>query len=315
MNFLPTATKLLIAGCCALIALVFMTDDHEYQQAVNIGKPPVTTTSTTSTTTTSTTTTSTTIPEEVLPEEVSDNGYEPEVVPHRNPFNSPPEELRVNEWGVVNDDVMAIYLEQYGGSRHFTGNYEEIPYLIDKMYGFWEKGSHIVDLQRLLGMNSVDGIYGPATRRQHMEWFGSFEAAQRYFFDRDTWYMEAIGPDTKWVHNWAAWDEPPTLEQLVNIYFLPEDKEWALRVAFCESSASPADTYSNAVSSALAVGWFQHLSRFWIERSRIAGWSGYDIFDTEPNVAVAAWLFYDTGGKDRHWNPSRSCWGDTSHGK
>ena len=75
MNFLPTATKLLIAGCCALIALVFMTDDHEYQQAVNIGKPPVTTTSTTSTTTTSTTTTSTTIPEEVLPEEVSDNGY------------------------------------------------------------------------------------------------------------------------------------------------------------------------------------------------------------------------------------------------
>jgi hypothetical protein len=61
------------------------------------------------------------------------------------------------------------------------------------------------------------------------------------------------------------------------------------------------------VSSALAVGWFQHLARYWVERSTAAGWTDYDIFHAEANVAVAAWLFYEGGGA-RHWNPSRSCW-------
>ena len=314
MNFLPTATKLFIAGCCAMIAFVTMGDDHR-EQAVGLSGSPVTTTTTTTTiaivqNSTTTSTTTSTIPEEI-PEETFQEELEPRVV-----TSVPePEKATASEWGVVTDDAMEMYDKQHGRTPHEVGNFGEVPYLIDNMYGFWEKGSHIVDLQRLLGMNYVDGIYGPSTRRQHMEWFGSFEAAQRYFFNRDTWYMETIEPDAVWVHNWAAWDEPPSLQQLVEIYFLPEDRKWAFRVAFCESSALPADTYSNAVSSALAVGWFQHLSKFWIERSRIAGWQGYDIFDTEPNVAVAAWLFYETGGKDRHWYPSRSCWGDTQHGQ
>tara|TARA_Y100001963_G_scaffold132653_1_gene191412 strand:- start:4636 stop:5415 length:780 start_codon:yes stop_codon:yes gene_type:complete len=224
-----------------------------------------------------------------------------------------------DKWGVVSDEDMETYEEQFKRSHHEIGNYEEIPFLIDNMYGFWEKGPHIIELQRMLGMAFVDGIYGPSTRRAHMEWFGSFEAAQRYFFDRETWYLETVreSPDDEagWVHNWADWDNPPTLEQLVDIYFDPIDKAWALRVAFCESSALPSDTYSNAVSSALAVGWFQHLSKFWLQRSQISGWAGYDIFDSEPNVAVAAWLFYETGGAERHWNPSRSCWKDTPHGQ
>jgi hypothetical protein len=192
-----------------------------------------------------------------------------------------------------------------------TAEARPIPFLIDNQYGFYEKGSHIVELQRLLGLRFVDGIYGPDTRKAHMEWFGSPQVAQRHFFDRGTWYIETVDPEMEWQHNWADWDEPPSLQQLVDIYFLPEDRPWALRVAFCESSAKPTDTYSNAVSHALAVGWFQHLSRFWLQRSELAGWPGYDIFDTEPNVAVAAWLFYSSGG--HHWNPSKPCWGGTSN--
>ena len=46
---------------------------------------------------------------------------------------------------------------------------------------------------------------------------------------------------------------------------------WALRVAFCESSAQPSDVSSVEVSSALALGWFQHLAKFWTDRSAAAG--------------------------------------------
>lgn len=223
-----------------------------------------------------------------------------------------------DRWGVVSEEAMDVYEKEQTWLSD-TFDYSDIPFLIDNLYGFWEKGTHIVDLQRMLGMDYVDGIYGPSTRRKHMEWFGSFEAAQRYFFDRETWYLETVrsSPETEagWKHNWNDWDSPPTLEQLVDIYFEPVDKEWALRVAFCESSALPHHTYSNAVSSALAVGWFQHLSKYWLQRAKISGWEGYDIFDSEPNVAVAAWLFYETGGAEKHWNPSRSCWKDTPHGQ
>jgi hypothetical protein len=213
-----------------------------------------------------------------------------------------------NEWGLPDEVWMDNYDPAVVPPDHFT----DIPFLIDQMYRFYERGPHIVKLQQLLGMQFVDGIYGPATRRVHMEWFGSFEAAHRYFYNRQTWYSETIDPEEDWRHNWANWEEPPTLLELINLYFLPEDSEWALRVAFCESSALPDDTYSNAVSSALAVGWFQHLSRYWLERSERSGWYGYDIFDTEPNVAVAAWLFYKDGNS--HWNESKNCWKGTTHG-
>ncbi len=193
--------------------------------------------------------------------------------------------------------------------------HEDVPYLIDNMYGFYERGEHIVELQMLLGMDYVDGTYGPATRKKHMLWFGGFEKAQAHFYERSTWYLETVDPEEPWKHNWDAWDSPPTLQQLVDIYFEPADRTWALRVAFCESSAQPKDTYSNAVSSALAVGWFQHLSRFWLTRSELSGWEGFDIFDTEANVAVAAWLFYETRSSANHWNPSRPCWGDTPYGQ
>ena len=45
---------------------------------------------------------------------------------------------------------------------------------------------------------------------------------------------------------------------------------------------------------------FQHLGKYWDERSRQAGWYGASIYDPEANIAVAAWLFYTQGGR-RHW--------------
>ncbi len=95
-----------------------------------------------------------------------------------------------------------------------------------------------------------------------------------------------------------------TWRPLVEAHFAPTDVARALRVIGCESSGDP--DAKNPRSS--ASGLFQHLGRFWPERSVKAGLAGADIFDPEANVAVAAWLVYQGGGWS-HWNPSRHCWG------
>ena len=105
--------------------------------------------------------------------------------------------------------------------------------------------------------------------------------------------------------------EPPqfTLGQLVDYFFDPHDRDWALLVAFCESSGQPDHIISDAVHhSSRASGWFQHLPKFWDERSDAAGFTDEPILDPIANVAVASWLFYEGGGK-RHWNESKACWG------
>lgn len=91
---------------------------------------------------------------------------------------------------------------------------------------------------------------------------------------------------------------PDAVEQwrpLVVQYFRPNDVEWALAIIRCESSGNP--NAKNPRSS--ASGLFQHLARYWPNRSRKAGWEGANIFDPEANIAVAAWLL-ETGGKG-HW--------------
>ena len=99
-----------------------------------------------------------------------------------------------------------------------------------------------------------------------------------------------------------------TLGQLVGYFFAEADRAWALKVALCESSGLPDHVSSDAVHpSSRASGWFQHLPKFWQERSEAAGFAGVDILDPVANVGVAAWLFYDGGGKS-HWYPSESCW-------
>ena len=91
---------------------------------------------------------------------------------------------------------------------------------------------------------------------------------------------------------------------LVEAYFSPADVDRALWVIHCESSGDP-----NAVHGASsASGLFQHLPKFWEDRSAKAGLAGANILDPDSNVAVAAWLVYSGGGW-RHWNPSAHCWG------
>ncbi len=106
-------------------------------------------------------------------------------------------------------------------------------------------------------------------------------------------------------------DQLPTLEELVN-WFFPKwsDRQLFLRIAFCESSAKPTDKYSTAVNkSSGASGWFQHLPKFWIERTeRSEMFDGFHILDPVANVGMAAWIYFNLDGGSSHWYPSRSCW-------
>lgn len=131
-------------------------------------------------------------------------------------------------------------------------------------------------------------------------------------FDRHLEATRPAGPcpEDRHCHDdgWEA--RQPTLAGLVGEYFDQADHGWAYRVVFCESSGKPTDWRSEAKHPGSgATGWFQHLPKFWEERSVAAGFDGWPINHPRANVAVAAWLFYDGGGA-RHWEPSRHCWGD-----
>lgn len=73
---------------------------------------------------------------------------------------------------------------------------------------------------------------------------------------------------------------------LVAAYFPSDWVEWALRIIQCESRGDP--NAENPTSG--AAGLFQHIPRYWEERSAKAGWAEASIWDPEANVAVAAWL-------------------------
>ena len=103
---------------------------------------------------------------------------------------------------------------------------------------------------------------------------------------------------------------PSTLRELIEVYLKPADHAWAEEVAFCESSAQPDDVFSFAVNrSSRAAGWFQHLPKFWEERTEAAGIAGTSIADPVAQVQVAAYLLYETSGGRHHWVQSKACWG------
>jgi hypothetical protein len=91
---------------------------------------------------------------------------------------------------------------------------------------------------------------------------------------------------------------------IISLFFDSEDIEQALQVAYCESRWDPGATNP----SSDAAGLFQHIPRFWAERSASAGWAGASIYDAHANAAVSAWLVYEGGGW-AHWAASQSCWG------
>ena len=166
------------------------------------------------------------------------------------------------------------------------------PLMYNYPFGMYKRGSDVVELQEFLGMKQVDGIYGSRTRKAHIKHLGGAEAVLA------DWH-----PDLPTRFH----DDKKTLRELVDIYWLDDHSEWALRVAFCESSAMPDDTLNDAVSDALAVGAFQHLAKYWSFRSEAANVGGFSPFDLEANVATAADLFYNGGGS-KHWSPSKKCW-------
>jgi hypothetical protein len=91
---------------------------------------------------------------------------------------------------------------------------------------------------------------------------------------------------------------------IIALFFNPEDVDLALEVSYCESRWDPGATNR----SSGAAGLFQHIPRFWAERSVAAGWGGADIYDPHANTAVSAWLVYEGGGWV-HWAASQGCWG------
>ena len=90
--------------------------------------------------------------------------------------------------------------------------------------------------------------------------------------------------------------------QLVAAYFSASDIETALCVIDRESRGGNPNARN---SSSGASGLFQHLPKYWADRSSKAGWEGADIFNPEANVAVAAWL-KRTGGWG-HWTVINLC--------
>jgi hypothetical protein len=83
---------------------------------------------------------------------------------------------------------------------------------------------------------------------------------------------------------------------IIALYFKPEDVEQALTIAKCESTLIP----DNINKRSGASGLFQHLPKYWAERSTAAGYGNADILDPYANTAVAAWLVYHDGGWS-HW--------------
>jgi hypothetical protein len=97
---------------------------------------------------------------------------------------------------------------------------------------------------------------------------------------------------------WPTGPGPEGWRPLVEKFFRPGDVDRAMRVMACESLGDP--NARNPLSG--ASGLFQHIPRYWPERSASAGFGGASIFDPEANVAVAAWMIYEyPGGGWQHW--------------
>lgn len=105
----------------------------------------------------------------------------------------------------------------------------------------------------------------------------------------------------------AMWNPPvpvelvgePLARALVTKYFPAWEVEDAMRVVGCETGWTFSPDAWNSRSG--ASGYFQHMPRYWAARSAAAGWAGHSIFEPEANVAVAAWLWGQTGTW-RHWS-------------
>ncbi|MGA8039852.1 MAG: transglycosylase SLT domain-containing protein [Acidimicrobiia bacterium] len=92
----------------------------------------------------------------------------------------------------------------------------------------------------------------------------------------------------------SGWLSQVEVRALVSKYFTSRDVNRAVRVAWCESRFDP-----NSVNLRTgAIGLFQHLPKYWDERSTNAGFPGADPTDAEASTAAAAWEVYHGAGWD-----------------
>jgi len=90
----------------------------------------------------------------------------------------------------------------------------------------------------------------------------------------------------------------PLVEKYWTAYGYADEIDFALMVMFGESTGVPTAQHPGS----LASGLFQHLPKYWADRSAAAGWAGANIFDPEANIAVAAWLRATSPEHGwRHW--------------
>lgn len=92
----------------------------------------------------------------------------------------------------------------------------------------------------------------------------------------------------------SGWLSQVQVRALAAEYFKPEDVNRAVRVAWCESRFNPSSTNLRTG----AVGLFQHLPRYWVERAEAAGFPNAEPTDPVASTAAAAWAVYNEGGWD-----------------
>ncbi len=90
----------------------------------------------------------------------------------------------------------------------------------------------------------------------------------------------------------SGWLSQVEVRALVGLYFEPTDINRAVRVAWCESKFDPEHKDLRTGGEGL----FNHLPRYWDERSSNAGFAGHPATDPEAATAAAAWEVYNGAG-------------------
>ena len=92
----------------------------------------------------------------------------------------------------------------------------------------------------------------------------------------------------------------------VSVWFRSEDVDRVLNIIFCESSGRwNAASKIPANNGMYAQGLMQHLDGYWPSRAKKAAAAGYtnsgDIWSPIDQIAVSAWLAYNTPQGFGHW--------------
>ena len=127
--------------------------------------------------------------------------------------------------------------------------------------------------------------------------------------------MGFAADDGESLHHARVEQWRPLVDEYWGAQGYADEVEYALMILSAESTGVPSAVNPRSNASGL----FQHLPKYWEERSRAAGWAGADIFDPEANIAVAAWLRATSPERGwKHWEPTHDrypvgSWGEDTH--